>query len=187
MSLVASRSELALVLERARKRSHALLEPLTDEQLARQYSPLQSPLVWDLAHIGEFEELWLLRNGESAATATDDLYDAFAHARAERGELPIRSPAEARAYVRRVRERVLQRLPDLDPFLVGMVAQHELQHTDTMAQTLALAGLLEARTLPEVAAPGDVLVPAGSFLLGSTDPWAYDNERPQHEVELPGF
>jgi iron(II)-dependent oxidoreductase len=187
MSRVASRSELALVLERAREQSQALLEPLTDEQLARQYSPLQSPLVWDLAHIGQFEELWLLRDGERAATAAADLYDAFAHARADRGELPIRSPAEARAYVRRVRERVLERLPDLDPFLVGMVAQHELQHTETMAQTLALAGLLEARALPEVAATGDVLVPAGSFLMGSTDPWAYDNERPQHEVELPGF
>src|SRR5580765_5117526 len=111
MSLVASRSELALVLARAREQSQALLEPLTDEQLARQYSPLQSPLVWDLAHIGQFEELWLLHDGEREATAADDLYDAFAHARAERGELPIRSPAEARGCVREVRER----LPDLDP------------------------------------------------------------------------
>ncbi len=88
-----------------------------------------------------------------------------------------------------MRERVLKRLPDLDPFLVAMVAQHELQHTETMAQTLALAGLLEARALPKVTVTGDVLVPAGSgsFLMGSTDPWAYDNERPQHQVELPGF
>jgi iron(II)-dependent oxidoreductase len=56
-----------------------------------------------------------------------------------------------------------------------------------MAQTLVLAGLLEPRALPEVAVTGDVLVPAGSFLMGSTDPWAYDNERPQHEIELPAF
>src|SRR6185436_13593122 len=57
---LASRSELALALEHARERTEALLEPLSDEQLTQQVSPLQSPLVWDLAHIGHFEELWLL-------------------------------------------------------------------------------------------------------------------------------
>ena len=39
-----------------------------------------SPLVWDLAHIGHFEELWLIRALTSAAptdTRYDDLYDAF--------------------------------------------------------------------------------------------------------------
>ena len=46
-------------LVRARARTERLLEGLTDEQLTTQYSPLQSPLVWDLAHIGWFEELWL--------------------------------------------------------------------------------------------------------------------------------
>ena len=58
-----SATELEAVLGHARRRTEALLEPLADEQLTHQYSPLQSPLVWDLAHIGYFEELWLLRNG----------------------------------------------------------------------------------------------------------------------------
>ena len=48
-------------LAEARGRTLRLLEPLSDEQLVCQHSPLQSPLVWDLAHIGHFEELWLLR------------------------------------------------------------------------------------------------------------------------------
>ncbi len=39
-------------LVRARARTERLLAGLTDEQLTTQYSPLQSPLVWDLAHIG---------------------------------------------------------------------------------------------------------------------------------------
>jgi gamma-glutamyl hercynylcysteine S-oxide synthase len=183
---LASLSEPALHLEHARRRTKALLEPLTDEQLTMQFSPLQSPLVWDLAHIGHFEELWLLRGGDATATVTDDLYDAFAHPRAERGTLPMLSPGEARAYVRAVRDAVLERLPDLDPFLVGMVAHHELQHGETVAQTLALAGLLPRR-LPEVEAAGDVVVPAGEFAMGSTDAWAYDNERPQHDIDVPEF
>jgi iron(II)-dependent oxidoreductase len=187
LASLASRSELGLALEHARARTEALLELLGDKQLTQQFSLLQSPLVWDLAHIGHFEELWLLRNGDAGATPNGDLYDAFAHARAERGELPILAPDEARAYVRDVRERVLERLADVDPFLVGMVVQHELQHAETIAQTLALAGLLVDRALPAVEADGDVVVPAGSFTMGSTDAWAYDNERPPHEVELPTF
>jgi iron(II)-dependent oxidoreductase len=166
-----------------------LLEPLSDEQLTRQASRLQSPLVWDLAHIGYFEELWLLRSGEANGCTLDDLYDSFAHERAERGTLPTLSPQEARAYVSEVREKVLERLPELtrDDFLVGMVAQHELQHVETMAQTLALAGLTGASGVPRVTTSGDVLVPGGPFTLGSDDPWAYDNERPAHIVDMPPF
>jgi gamma-glutamyl hercynylcysteine S-oxide synthase len=182
-----SPTELAAILERARRRTEALLEPLSDEQLTRQVSPLQSPLVWDLAHIGYFEELWLLRSGNGSEL--DDLYDSFAHGRAERGALPILSPQDARAYVSEVREKVLERLPELarDDFLVGMVAQHELQHLETMAQTLALAGLTGPNGLPRVTASGDVLVPGGPFTLGSDGAWAYDNERPAHVVDLPPF
>jgi iron(II)-dependent oxidoreductase len=165
-----------------------LLAPLDDEQLTRQVSPLQSPLVWDLAHIGYFEELWLLRNGNGAG-GLGDLYDSFGHERADRGSLPILSPQDARAYLTEVREKVLERLPELarDDFLVGMVAQHELQHVETMTQTLALAGLVDADGLPKVEASGDVLVPGGPFTLGSDEPWAYDNERPAQVVDLPPF
>jgi iron(II)-dependent oxidoreductase len=194
-----SPSELVAALEHARERTEALLEPLSDEQLTRQVSPLQSPLVWDLAHIGYFEELWLLRRvGGRAAVSPkfDDLYDSFSHPRNERGGLPILAPEAARAYVREVREAVLGLLPEVsfnggDPllergFVVGMVAQHELQHAETMAQTLALAGLPEQGP-PEVRASGEATVPAGRFTLGSTEPWAYDNERPAHVVDLPAF
>ena len=187
-----SPTELADVLEHARSRTEALVEPLDDEELTRQVSPLQSPLAWDLAHIGYFEELWLLRKAggrEPLSAAYDELYDSFAHGRSERAELPILEPAAARAYVRDVREAVVELLPELardDDFLVGMVAQHELQHGETMAQTLALAGLLAERP-PEVTATGDVLVPDGPFTLGSDDRWAYDNERPASIVELPSF
>jgi iron(II)-dependent oxidoreductase len=184
-----SPTELERVLEHARTRTEALLDPLDDEQLTRQVSPLQSPLVWDLAHVGYFEELWLLRRAggrEPLSADYDGLYDSFAHGRDERGALPILEPAAARAYVRDVREDVLELLPELDDFLVGMVAQHELQHGETMTQTLALAGWLPERP-PEVEASGDVVVEGGPFTLGSDDPWAYDNERPARVVELPAF
>ena len=46
-----------------------------------------SPLVWDLAHIANQEELWLLREvggREPMHPEIDPLYDAFEHPRAER-------------------------------------------------------------------------------------------------------
>src|SRR5262245_64543140 len=97
-------------LEHARGRTNALLDGLSEDELCRQVSPLMSPLVWDYAHIGHFEELWLLREvgGEPPAHADhDDVYDAFAHARSERGELAMLSPSAAHEFVDDVRRRVL--------------------------------------------------------------------------------
>jgi gamma-glutamyl hercynylcysteine S-oxide synthase len=195
---------LAAELERARTRTKELLAALSPEQLSTQVSQLMSPLVWDYAHIGHFEELWLLRNvgsREPMREEHDDVYDAFAHERSERGELPILPPAATRAYVAAVRESVLELLERFDwnasdplqagGFVVGMVLQHELQHQETMAQTLqlgAMPGPPPARP-PDVTVEGDLVVDAGPFTLGagSAEPWAYDNERPEHERSLPAF
>src|SRR5713101_4396202 len=115
-------------LVRSRARTELLLAPLSDEQLLRQVSPLMSPLVWDFAHIGYFEELWLLRElgGQPPVRAEhDDVYDAFASERSERAELPILPPPAARAFVADVRRRVLALLEELrldggdDPLLEG--------------------------------------------------------------------
>ena len=48
-------------LEEARRRTLELVEPLDEAQLNRVYSPILSPLAWDLGHIANFEELWLVR------------------------------------------------------------------------------------------------------------------------------
>src|SRR5262249_17310305 len=159
-------------------------------------------LVWDFAHIGHFEELWLLRNvagKQPLHSEHDDVYDAFAHARAERGELPFLPPAAARAFVNDVRDRALELLAVLEPngdrlpghgFVFGLVVQHELQHVETMAQTMQLGGLpAGAPRLPTVEASGEVLVPAGVVQLGADrdQPWAYDNELPAHEVDVAAF
>src|SRR6202011_1136033 len=96
----------ATQLEHARDRTRSLLAPIDDDDLARQVSPLMSPLCWDLAHIGHYEELWLLRTlvgPPPPAPRYDALYDASQHPRRERAPLPILDPAGARAYVDGVR------------------------------------------------------------------------------------
>ena len=199
-----SASSTETELARARERTLELLAPLSGEQLLRQVSPLMSPLVWDFAHIGHFEELWLLRELDRQQPENDgydDIYDAFSHERAERAELPILHPDAARAFVDAIRNRVLSLLETLRPvtdnplleggFVFGMVIQHELQHLETMTQTLQLGGMpgpLPGHP-PDVTAAGELLIEQGPFVLGAgaDEPWAYDNERPAHPVSLPSF
>ena len=72
---------LARELERSRGRSLGLTTEVLDEaELTAQHSRLMSPLVWDLAHVGNYEELWLLRATSGAPSLRpeiDPLYDAF--------------------------------------------------------------------------------------------------------------
>ena len=202
-----SRVEIRSALERARSATEALLEPVSDSELTAQVSPLHSPLVWDFAHVAHFEELWLLRNLHGKpplAEAHHDVYDAFRHERAERAELPALSPAAARAYAANVRERVLAALDHVDfdapnpllrkGFVFGLVLQHELQHQETMLQTLELRAetgypVRDARPPDRApAGPDEIKIDGGSFILGATDePWAYDNELVPHEVEVRPF
>jgi iron(II)-dependent oxidoreductase len=194
------RTAIAGAMEEARSRTLQLLAPFSDQQLCLQVSPLQSPLVWDFAHIGHFEELWLLRTiggAEPLHERHDDVYDAFAHERSERGELPYLPPAAARAFVDDVRGRSLELLDRVTPdgdrllaggFVFGLVVQHELQHNETMAQTMQLGGLpAQIAARPAVQANGEISVPGGRAVLGADDPWAYDNELPRHERELAPF
>ena len=51
---------IARELDGSRRRSLTYTD-LDDADLVRQHSPLMSPLVWDLAHVANYEELWLLR------------------------------------------------------------------------------------------------------------------------------
>ena len=192
---------IAAELAAARARTNELLEPVPDDDLVRQFSPLMSPLVWDLAHIGHFEELWLLRGltgAEPIYPAGDDVYDAFEHARDERPSLELMDPAKARAYLADVRARALDVLgrcdfdagePLLrDGFVFGLVVQHEQQHVETMLQTLQLSGLEHPGGGPAAVGPGELaLVDGGRGSVGSDEPWAYDNERPVHEVTLEPF
>ncbi len=205
---VDTESRIEAGLEGARARTLGLLAPIDDADLVGQVSPLMSPLVWDLAHVGHYEELWLLRSVVGAAPTNelfDDVYDAFKHPRRDRPSLPILGPAEARAFVAGVRARVLDVLAtvDLDSddpllrdgFVYGMVAQHEHQHDETMLATIQLmenfahpdaAGWRPRDVGPDGA--GIVEVPGGTHAIGTDEhAWVYDNERPRHQVELASF
>jgi iron(II)-dependent oxidoreductase len=204
----ALRQRIADGLDRARRRSIALTTDVLDEpELTRQHSSIMSPLVWDLAHVGNQEELWLVRDAgglEPVRCDIDDLYDAFKHPRKDRPTLPLLDPTESRAYLGTVRNKVLDLLDRVplegrrltaDGFVFGMIVQHEQQHDETMLATHqlrrgepVLAGTPTPAAVDPASLPAEVLIPAGPFTIGtSVEPWALDNERPAHQVDLPAY
>ncbi len=198
---------VAAELEGARRRTLGLLEPVPESLLARQHSELLSPMVWDLAHIANYEDLWLLRalGEDGVGVAYDGLYDAFLHPRRTRGGLAVLDLAGATAYGDQVRDRVLdvlaRRGADGDEalraggYVYGMVVQHEHQHDETLLAALHLlpegyTGLADERApaLWTADPPEECRVPAGTYVVGtSTDPWSFDNERPAHAVEVAAY
>src|ERR1700690_2111004 len=109
----ALRDLAAAELLAARERTTLLTTAVDDADLVKQHSPLMSPLVWDLAHIANQEELWLLRavdGRDPLHPEIDPLYDAFEHPRAARPPLPLLPPAEARGYAHEVRGRAMDLL-----------------------------------------------------------------------------
>jgi iron(II)-dependent oxidoreductase len=204
-------ADLAEALATSRARTLEVIRPYDDAVLRRQHDPLMSPLVWDVAHVANYEDLWLVRalGGDPTRAGLDDLYDAFKQPRRDRAGLPVLGPDDAVAYGDAVRARALDLLAaaDLDPqgpepllrdgFVHNMVVQHEHQHVETLLAAVQLLpeGEGHVRTAPAPPRPavplspvgGEVLVPAGDFAMGTDHPWSYDNERPRHVRSLPAF
>src|SRR3954471_19388762 len=134
-------------MQAVRRRTFDLVGHLSAAELERQVDPIMSPLVWDLAHIAAYEDLWLVHRFAGRPLLHPELaavYDAFETPRTVRGEIELLDTNAARAYLDAVRARALHALEDRapDPVLHEMVVRHELQHTETMRQAMELGGVL---------------------------------------------
>jgi gamma-glutamyl hercynylcysteine S-oxide synthase len=210
-----SKQEIADLLTEARERTLLLISGLSDEDLHRQHDPLMSPIIWDVGHIAHFEELWLTQNLDGAIEFSEmpGMYNPFEHPRATRAALALPTLAQMMERLREIRSRVLDRLDSLqwnddNPLLKGayvynMVLQHEYQHNETILQTLQLKKGAPYQPPHRIAFPaqraastsnrapdknGMVSFAGGRVTIGTDDrSAAYDNERPQHEVDLRPF
>lgn len=204
------RDHLNRELDWIRQRTFSMVGPLTDDDLQKQHLSIMSPIVWDMGHIANFEELWLLREAagrDAHDPRLDDVYNPFDNPRWCRGDLPMLMRDEATEYLDEVRGDVIDVLSTTDlrtddpllhaGYVFDMVVQHEAQHQETVLQALDLRPDLEpyaiasARVLSPRRLVDDeerIEIPGGPFLMGTTDRQsAYDNERPQHEVHVDEF
>jgi len=196
------------VMDEVRQRTLDLVAGLPEQVIMRQHDPLMSPLIWDMGHVANFEELWFLQElrGLDAFDPEDNrIYNALTKPRRERSTLPLPDLETTRHYMDEIRRRVKEAVRDYDfdtgnplaenGFIFDLVIRHEMQHQETMLITLQImdTGLYSPpwhRDLPSgsVDRSDMIEVPGREFLMGS--PWeafAYDNERPAHTREIEPF
>jgi iron(II)-dependent oxidoreductase len=186
-----------------------LIAPFSEQQLNLVYTPILSPLAWDLGHIANFEELWLVQNVGGREPLRGELgrfYDAIENPRSTRGELPILKGEECISYLAQVRERTLEVLDGVDfdatddpllrdAFIYEMLLAHEHQHNETMLQLIQMVESYEPverdpAPASEQAPDGPAMVPVAGGVVdigAGAEGFAYDNERPRHERELAPF
>jgi ergothioneine biosynthesis protein EgtB len=199
---------LAERLARTRALSLALAEPLSDADAAIQPFPDASPAKWHLAHTTWFFETFVLRDfvpgyrpfDERFAYLFNSYYDGEGerHARAKRGMLSRPSLDEVRQWRSPVDEALATALPTLPRQALDLVEigiNHEQQHqelflTDILA-TFA-ENPIEPAYAPAPAAASCHAPEPLSFLagrsglveIGAVDGFAFDSERPRHQVLL---
>ncbi len=188
----------------ARRRTRALIADLDDAQLRGPKLSILNPLLWEVGHVGWFQEHWVLRhaNGRPPLLPTADaLYDSAAVAHDTRWNLPLPTRAETLNYLERVEEQVLACLaasPRPDTIYFAMLAVfHEDMHAEAFTYTRQTLGYPAPRSSGVATAPGDadtpypgdVPVAGGTYLLGAEagETFVFDNEKWAHPVVLRPF
>ncbi len=197
----------------ARERTLALARDfraaLGDRHPAIAYSSDLNPPLWELGHVGWFQERWIARNPQrvlgtacdpDAARApsllpqADAWFDSSRVAHRTRWELPLPGSTATADYLAATLEQTLAALARLPPdadtetlYFFRLVALHEQMHAEAavyMARHLGLA--LSDEPLPlAVPANEELELPAQGWRLGPPPGgFAFDNELAAHEVRI---
>ena len=205
----AARAEaLAAALVDARRVELELVDSIPDARLLGRPGRFLEPPIWEVGHVGWFQEYWILRRLDGAGPlrpGSDGIYDAFHVSYQRRWEHPFPSRPDTLAYIAEVLRRCLARIErreptDEDAYFYTLAALHEDMHAENLTlvmQTLAydrpaLSLADPACSAPPVDAgyqPHDVAIPGGTLMLGATpdEPFVFDNEKWAHPVEVAPF
>lgn len=198
-------STLAAELVASRTRSDRVTSDLGGERLLGPKLRIVNPPLWEIGHVGWFQEFWCLRHrgadapGESILRGADALYDSAKVAHDTRWTLPLPSLDATRNYLAEVLLRVQQRL-EREPgnadlhYFAQLAAFHEDMHTEAFHYTRQTLGYPDPLPTPpllpdSVPTEGDVELPGGRFMLGASpgDGFVFDNEKWAHEVGVARF
>ena len=200
------REQLARRLTQVREKTLWLLDQVPEEFLRRRVHTFYSPIGWHFGHIGRTEEYWAIGEALHKPLIDDHLSFLFAdlpeNPKDNRVNIPDRDGIKN--YLRVTRGRVLDALDsadlDSDSLLLrdgyawDFAIQHECQHQETICEMLMLIQKeIGPRTLPEPiewksgVAQQMIPIQGGSFVMGTDDPFAYDNEKQPHVVNVASF
>ncbi len=198
---------LTEILQDARARTLELVQGLDHTQLIGPKLDIVNPLQWEIGHVAWFYEYFILRrlyHYQPLLADGDDLYDSIKISHDTRWDLPLHSLDDTLAYMAGVHDALIERLNgplanEADSFIYQFATFHEDMHDEAFLwarQTLAYPKpdlALAAQGLPPDAnagpLPGDVEIPGGTFLLGSSPqaPFLFDNEKWAHPIRVAPF
>ena len=204
--LSAEAQDLVSSLLDTRERELEVLAGLTEAQMLGLRDKTIEPPIWEMGHVGWFQEHWILRRLDQADPIWPRayrLYDSFNIPNAERWELAFPTEPETLDYITGVLSCAVQRLAgrELSPqeiYFYRLAINHEDMHSETMVhirQTLGYTQPAIAKTRPAPPVidtdfePHDVEIPGGAFMLGATPdmPFVLDNEKWAHPIEVAPF
>jgi iron(II)-dependent oxidoreductase len=194
------------LLRGARERTLAFAADLAGEQLLGPRLAIVNPPLWEIGHVGWFQERWCLRYAPGQPLrppmieGADALYDSAIVAHDARWELPLPDLDETLAYLQRVLDRVLERIEarpsdETLAYFVQLAAFHEEMHCEAFTYTRQTLGYRAprivggSRALEAGPCPGDVEIEGGAFRLGAEpgSGFVFDNEKWAHPVKVEPF
>ena len=176
------------------------------------YAQELNPPLWELGHVGWFQEWWIARNGErdrglaanpgvvrppSSLPLADAWFDSSRVEHRARWQLPLPDRDTTLGDLDATLARTLALLDDLPAdasdealYFFRLVALHEQMHAEAavyMAQSLGIP-LAESEEPAGVREKGELAVAAAHMQLGRVDSgFAFDNELGAHAVALAAY
>jgi ergothioneine biosynthesis protein EgtB len=205
-------SSIIDLYKHVRARTMEIVAPLEIEDYVIQTAEFMSPPRWHIGHTSWFFETVLQAHKPNYQIYSEDFlfyfnsyYEGFG-ARIERPKRGTKSRPTVRetvAYRNHIDEHMLRFLESLDDrstvlSLVRLGLEHEMQHQELLVYDIKhlLCDQFDARIKPApdsvVKVEGMAEIQGGLFLLGfdnsrNPDQFAFDNEKPAHQVFLQDF
>jgi gamma-glutamyl hercynylcysteine S-oxide synthase len=200
-------AELISLMREFRSRTRELVTDLDERQLIGPRLATVNPPLWEIGHVGWFQEFWLLRhlrrqkplleNGDQLYNSTDVAHDV-------RWDLLLPSRDDTWRYLDEVLDRVIEpiegkyKLSKEELYFYSLTAFHEAMHAEALACTRQSFGYPRPSFVPtrpvhehrtDDLFQGDAEIPGGAFLIGATPemPFVFDNEKWTHEVVVRPF
>jgi ergothioneine biosynthesis protein EgtB len=203
---------LKMTYKSVRAKTIQIVEPLEIEDYVIQTAPFMSPPRWHIGHTSWFFEMLLKQYQPNYQVYSEDYlfyfnsyYDKFGMRieRARRGTKSRPTVRDTVAYRNHIDELMLEFLDNLanNPNssdilqLIELGLEHEMQHQELLVYDIKHL-LCDIYQIPDTIPPliesqkvtGMTEIEGGLFWLGDKDSrFAFDNERPRHQVYLQDF
>jgi iron(II)-dependent oxidoreductase len=193
------------MLSAARTRTLAYAAALKSDQWLGPKLSIVNPPLWEIGHLGWFQEHWCLRHGADGSLApsvmhhADALYNSAIVPHDARWILALPPVDQTLAYVSGVFDAVIARIEREGAtehlrYFAQLAVFHEEMHNEAFHYTRQTLGygnneIIDKRIAVPEPCSADVRISGGGFMLGARygESFVFDNEKWAHEVQVQPF